>query len=95
MPRMKCLSVSDSESALEAARGRRVYDDRDRIVEYLKKTKGEVSVSRLAKDLGMRHNRPSFVANHFPLTLVTWDTHHYNKRIYYIDLHHHLRRYHR
>jgi hypothetical protein len=88
------MHAPEETDVRRASAKRNVDDDKDRIVEYLKKTKGEVPVNVLAKDLNMKRNRPAFVASHFPNTLVTFDINHTKKHVYYIDLHHQLRRFH-
>lgn len=70
----------------------RLYNDKDKIVAYLKTTDDAVTSVKIAEALGMKAQRPSFVATNFPMTLASWPAYKGGKKVSYVDLHPHLRR---
>lgn len=83
-------SETKNDNAKEACR-RKLLEEKDRIVEFLKQAKDAVPVAKVAKALGMNTRRPSFVAGYFKKTLSTWMVYENGHKGFYIDLHPHIR----
>jgi len=70
----------------------RLYEDKDKIVAYLKTTSDAITSVEVAEALGMKPQRPSFIATNFPMTLASWPAYKGGKKVSFVDLHPHLRR---